>query len=341
MAPTIGALGAILVAITVAAWAITGWVRRYALNRQMIDVPNQRSSHSAPTPRGGGLSIVLVVLAAIAFQTAWGTITLDQGLALFGGGSVVAGIGWMDDHNGLPPLWRAVAQFLAASVVLVAIGVPTELRLGTVSVPLGFLAPLLSALGMVWLTNLFNFMDGIDGFAAGEACLVAMLGGALLLVGRENGLGLTALALSAASAGFLIWNWPPARIFMGDVGSGFIGFMLGALAIAGDVAGDVPLVLWLIPLGVFIVDSTATMLRRVGRERIYEAHRRHAYQRLVRGGLSHRRVTLGAMGGTVGLSSLAALAWYVPGLTPIVVVVALALLLGTYWAVERRHPMWE
>jgi Fuc2NAc and GlcNAc transferase len=323
----------------VAAWWGTSLLRRYALGRSLVDIPNHRSSHSLPTPRGGGLAIVVVAAMGIALQMALGGLDRGVGIGLAGGG-LIALVGWVDDHREVRARWRAMAQLAAAVWFISWAGAPDSLWLGAWSLPLGAAAPVLAVVGLVWLTNLFNFMDGIDGIAGGEAVSVGAVGGFLLLASEAPGLAGTAFLVAAASMGFLVWNWAPARIFMGDVGSGFLGFMLGAVAIASDRAGAVPLLVWLLLLGVFVFDATITLLRRLRREPFYEAHRRHAYQRAVAAGLSHRAVAFLVMGLNAVLGVIAAIAWTWPAAAPLSALAAAGLLTAAYLVVERRRPMW-
>jgi Fuc2NAc and GlcNAc transferase len=329
-----------LAVATGAAWWGTSLLRRYALARAIVDIPNQRSSHSSPTPRGGGLAIVIVALVGVALQVAAGGLEREIGIGILPAGALTALVGWIDDHGDLRARWRALAQFAAAIWFVYWAGAPASILVGAWSVPLGVSAPVLAVVGLVWLTNLFNFMDGIDGIAAGEAVSVGMVGGLLLLASGAPGLAGTAFLVAAASMGFLVWNWAPARIFMGDVGSGFLGFMLGAVAIASDQAGAVPLVVWMLLLGVFVFDATVTLIRRLRRERFYEAHRRHAYQRAVAAGLSHRTVTLLVLALNALLSAFAGIAWAWPDAAPIAALAVIGLLTFTYLVVERRHAMW-
>jgi Fuc2NAc and GlcNAc transferase len=176
-------------------------------------------------------------------------------------------------------------------------------------ISLGYLGSLLAMLGIVWALNLFNFMDGIDGIAASQAIFMAGAGAVLaILSGMSVSTSAAALVVAAASLGFLVWNWPPARIFMGDVGSGFLGFVLAVLALAALRERAVMLPVWLILSGVFVIDATVTLLRRVARrERVYEAHRSHAYQWQARRWNSHLRVTMAC--GLFNLLWLAPWAW--------------------------------
>ncbi|MDQ6959827.1 MAG: hypothetical protein Q9M27_02270, partial [Mariprofundaceae bacterium] len=186
----------------------------------------------------------------------------------------------------------------------------TNLQVGVWTLSLGWFGNVLAALGIVWLINLYNFMDGIDGLAGGEAVTVAVGGAILLGLGGAMDLALVALLLAAASGGFLIWNWPPARIFMGDVGSGFLGYVFAIIALASEKAGAVPAIVWVVLLAIFIFDATYTLMWRVlNGERWYAAHRSHAYQRLVQGGWSHLRVTNTLL--CINILILFAIAWII------------------------------
>lgn len=273
---------------------LTGRIRRLALQRNMMDLPNERSSHTQPTPRGGGLSIVLIVLAGVLILGMAGLIPARIALA-FLMGSIVAFIGWRDDRGGLPPLTRAVVQTGAAAAAVALLGGVPVLDLGFAVIEWGWAGHLIGIIGIVWMTNLFNFMDGIDGLAASEAVFVFGVGGILLAVTGLSPIVLVCALYAGGSLGFLRWNWPPARIFLGDVASGFLGFSIGAMAIAA-AEGGFPLWVWLILAGVFVCDATVTLIRRMARgERWYHPHRSHAYQHLTRRWNSHRRVTVGVI----------------------------------------------
>lgn len=283
----------LLVAVFVASWTMTAGVRRYALARSIMDIPNARSSHQIPTPRGGGVAIVLGFLGCLPLAGLLGAVDGRSLLALLPAGALVAAIGFLDDHRHIPARWRLLGHFVAALWLLCWLGGVPPLPMPWGMLDLGLLGDFLGLVFLVWLLNLYNFMDGIDGIAGLEAISVC-LGGALCgwAVGTSQ-LAWLPLILGLAAAGFLVWNFPPARIFMGDAGSGFLGLILGGLALqAGAVAS--PLIWsWLILLGVFIVDATFTLIRRLIRgERVYEAHRSHAYQRASRRYGSHLRVSL-------------------------------------------------
>ncbi len=275
------------------ALVLTYLARRLALKRRILDLPNERSSHQQPTPRGGGAAVVLVFLGLlIAF---WSTGVLDArtGLGLALGGGIIALVGFLDDLSHVPVRWRLLCHFGSAAVVVYAVGGLPPLVFWGEAVNLGWAGHLLAVLGLVWLLNLYNFMDGIDGIAGVEAVTAAFTLGFLLWLEGWPQLATLLFCLGAANAGFLCWNLPPARIFMGDVGSGFVGLMLGALGLLAAAVS--PAYFWaaLILLGVFMVDATITLFRRLGRgERVYQAHRSHAYQYAARRFGSHRPVTL-------------------------------------------------
>ena len=272
---------------------LTGVMRRFALVHSVLDVPNERSSHSTATPRGGGLAIVLVVSAAIAILASLARVQPRLLMALLGG-IAVAGIGFVDDRRSVRAGLRLAVHAGAALWALVWVGGLPVLRVGDQILQLGWAGDALALLGIVWTLNLFNFMDGIDGIAASEAAFVAFAGAALSLSGgHASNASATAPVFGAACCGFLVWNWPPAKIFLGDVGSGYLGYVIAVLAL--DAARDNPVAIWIWLLlgGVFFVDATVTLIRRLVRgEHVHEAHRSHAYQWLARRWRSHRRVTV-------------------------------------------------
>lgn len=256
------------------------WVlRRYALMNSLIDIPNARSSHLVPTPRGGGVAIVLTFLFCLPVLAQNNLMSWSLTWALLGAGGSVAVLGFLDDHGHIAARWRLLGHFTAAGWAIYWLGGLPALNLFGVMVDLGWFGALLAAVYLVWLLNLYNFMDGIDGLASVEAISVC-IGGTLLylLVGQSALVGLP-LLLGCAVVGFLIWNFPPARIFMGDAGSGFLGMTLGILSLQAAWVAPQLLWSWLILLGVFIVDATFTLMRRLLRgDKVYEAHRSHAYQ---------------------------------------------------------------
>lgn len=284
----------VLLVIASLSFVLTWLLRRYALASSLMDVPNARSSHSVPTPRGGGVAIVICFLLAVLGLALTGHVDSATAYALCGAGGLVAVVGFLDDHGHIAARWRLLGHFAAATWALFWMGgLPAISMFGTV-VDLGWFGHVMAAIYLVWLLNLYNFMDGIDGIASVEA-VCACVGGALLYawLGSTAGSVITVLSLAAAVIGFLIWNFPPARIFMGDAGSGFLGITLGVLSLQAAAASPQLFWAWLILLGVFVVDATFTLLRRLLRgERVYEAHRSHAYQYASRHYGRHLPVTL-------------------------------------------------
>jgi UDP-N-acetylmuramyl pentapeptide phosphotransferase/UDP-N-acetylglucosamine-1-phosphate transferase len=282
---------------SVAAFAISvALTRRFcnpASRLHVLDHPNERSLHSRPTPRTGGVAIFVALSVAVG---SWG---LGAGLtsSLYGlgaGAGLVAALSFLDDRKGLPVSVRLPGHLVAATLLVIA-----GLYLPGFSLPgLAWYWPerlgiLLSLLFLVWMINLYNFMDGMDGFAAGMAVIgfgtLALLG---YLAGNPVFLALNLMVVSA-SAGFLLFNFPPARIFMGDTGSSLLGLLAGGLSIWGAREGVFPFWVALLVFSPFIVDATVTLLRRLGRgERVWQAHKSHYYQRLVQSGWGHRKTVL-------------------------------------------------
>ncbi|OTE95238.1 glycosyl transferase [Crenothrix sp. D3] len=269
---------------------LTGLLRRYALAASLLDIPNARSSHSLPTPRGGGVAIVIVFLSgiiALSLSGLWATSTL---WAFLGAGAWVAVVGFIDDHQHIPARWRLLAHFIGAIWGLFWLGLPTLSLFGMNLTALGYV---LAAFYLVWMLNLYNFMDGIDGLASIEAITVCLGGILLLAFGSSTADYYGLILLLMAVVGFLLWNFPPAKIFMGDAGSGFLGITLGLFSIQAAHHAPQFFYSWLILLGVFIVDATWTLIQRFLRgEKVYEAHRSHAYQFTSRQYASHKTVSL-------------------------------------------------
>ena len=278
--------------------ALTFQIRRSALHKQLLDIPNDRSLHTVPTPRGGGAAIVLVFTAAIITLTATDYVETKNAAILIGCGALVAVTGFLDDRQLLSHARSRLAlHFVAAVIAISALGgLPTLPVFGT-NVSLGIFGGILAAVYLVWLLNLFNFMDGVDGISGAQ--VVSVCGAAAFLIHRtthDYNIASLPLALAAATLGFLVFNWPPAKIFMGDVGSGFVGFIIGILSIiSADTAPPLGWV-WVILLGVFIVDATVTLIGRlIRKQKPHVAHRSHAFQHLALRFGSHKRVTIGVV----------------------------------------------
>jgi len=291
-------MGPVIVSIAafIVSWWLTRRVRRYAIGRQLLDIPNERSSHSVVTPRGGGIAIVVATLGSLVGMAALGALDWPHAWGLFGGGALAAAIGFLDDHRHVAARWRLAVHGLAAAWVLWWFGgMPAVEILGT-SMDLGWTGHILAVVYLAWMLNLTNFMDGIDGIAALEAVTVCV-GGVLLYVAAVPGETRWAipLMLAMSALGFLVWNWPPATIFMGDVGSGFLGLMTAALSLQAAQAAPQLLWGWIILLAVFVVDATVTLIRRLlAGQPVYQAHRTHAYQHAAQWRGAHKPVTCAA-----------------------------------------------
>lgn len=283
----------LLLAVFAVSWILTLVLRRYALAKSLMDIPNERSSHSVPTPRGGGVAIVVAFALALPILAALDLLSTPALIGLLGSGLLVAVIGFADDHGHIAARWRLLGHFIAAAWALFWLNGLAPISFFGASVDLGWFGNVLAVIYLVWMLNLYNFMDGIDGLAGAEAisvclgmCLVYWFSGSVELIWVP-------LILAAAVAGFLCWNFPPARIFMGDAGSGFLGIVLGGLALQAAWGNPELLWSWLILLGVFVVDATWTLICRLVRgDKVYQAHRSHAYQYASRQFASHRVVTL-------------------------------------------------
>lgn len=284
---------------------VTGAVRRQLLRWQVLDRPNLRSSHQIPTPRGGGLALIpLALVAWVLWAAGHGPLPPGFWLVLVGA-AVLAGLSWLDDMKGLSSALRFAVQGGAVALGMVGLsdGGP---------VFQGLLPPWLDALAAgfawLWFVNLFNFMDGIDGITGVETLSIAFgLALCLWLAGGQPAALALAMLLAGAMLGFLPWNWSPAKIFLGDVGSVPLGYLLGWLLLAAAAEG-----LWacaVILPAYYLADATLTLLKRGLRgEKVWQAHKEHAYQRAVQGGLSHAAVSLRVLAGNLGLIWFAFLA---------------------------------
>lgn len=269
---------------------LTGRLRRLLIRNRVLDMPGERSSHTVPTPRGAGLVLVPVILLAFAALNLTGTVPAGRaGWIVIVAIAALAGISWVDDRRGLSPLTRLVAQFGWVIVGLFALPPPGLIFQGILP---HWLDWTIAAALWVWFINVFNFMDGIDGLAGSETAAIGV--GLALLVLAVPGLfpfGALGLVLIGAVLGFLVWNWQPARIFLGDVGSVPLGYFIGWLLLGVATQGY-----WaaaLILPAYYLGDATLTLAIRLWRrEKIWQAHREHFYQRAVRGGMSHQATVI-------------------------------------------------
>ena len=261
---------------------LTLLIKNIAQKHAIVDTPSARSSHTVATPRGGGLAIMIAFFLGISYL--FFTAQLSTGLysALFATLPIIA-VSLLDDIRPQSVRIRLSVQLLCSILALYALGGVTQMNLGIVLLE-GFWVNILALLMLLWLTNLFNFLDGIDGYAASEALFVAL--GAYFLFHTEP-----PLYLAAATAGFLLFNWHRASIFMGDVGSAPLGFIIGVFAL--HESSSEHFVGWIVLVSLFLFDATLTLVRRLrNHEEIWKPHKKHMYQRLHQWGLSHSDVVL-------------------------------------------------
>lgn len=270
--------------VPVASFAVTWMSVRLLLHRfsdRILDHPNERSLHQHPVPRTGGIGVVagVAVSGVLASPVEWWPLWL--------GAVLLVGISFLDDLVGLPILWRFVAHVVVASVLVG--GLPT--------LALGMGWSVIAIVAVVWMINLYNFMDGMDGLAGGMALIgFGFLAVAAFLTG-DHSLALVTLSIAAAAGAFLVFNFHPARIFLGDAGSTTLGFLAAGVGLIGWKSGTWPLGVPLLVFAPFIVDASVTLVRRImSGEKFWQAHRTHYYQRLVLSGWSHRKTSLAEYG---------------------------------------------
>jgi UDP-N-acetylmuramyl pentapeptide phosphotransferase/UDP-N-acetylglucosamine-1-phosphate transferase len=283
-------------------------IRRYAESRKIFDHPNERSSHTIPTPIGGGWAIVILVLLTALFSLK--DITLIHALVYIVCATILAWVGWRDDVQSLSPIFRFVVQGLVAAASIFVMGYFKFVTIPMLGeIPLGVVGILITFLWIVGMTNAYNFMDGIDGMAGGVA-VAGGLGWMMLASNAKTPFAFwVAFAVAASSLGFLGHNWPPAKIFMGDVGSTFLGYTFAVLPLlSSDKSGDA-LMLGTLLMWTTIMDAGVTFIKRViRRENVFAPHRTHLFQRLVIAGYSHAAVSSLYISLTL-LAGLLAYAW--------------------------------
>ena len=295
-----------------------------------MDIPNERSSHLTPTPRGGGIAFVATSLVGFLLILINSELDRADLLALCCAGVIVAIAGHLDDRQKISgAIIRLGFHALGAIILIVGIGFPSQISLFDRTVDTGVIGSILGVLYLVWLLNLFNFMDGTDGIAASEAIFVCLAGAILNYhVLSDINFISAAIVLAASTLGFLLYNWSPAKIFMGDVGSGYLGIVIGGLSLTAAKQQPDLLWVWIILLAVFVSDATITLIRRLLRkQKPHVAHRSHAYQHLVIRFNSHSKV------------ALIVLATNVVWLLPIAFLVANKQLTGTTGVVVAYIPL--
>lgn len=287
---------AVLIIIFALSATIAHFIRKYARKLKLIDVPNERSSHDIPKPRGGGMAFVISFLLGLVILFYMHLITYQLLSAFVGGGFLVAFVSFLDDRGHVPASLRLLIHTIAAVWVLwVFHGMPA-LTLGFFTWHWHKLGTIVGVIGLVWLINLYNFMDGIDGLAASEAVVISLLASVLLFLSGDQMLIWVLLLLAFSVTGFLIWNWSPAKLFMGDSGSTFLGYTFGVLLVSSGSYNSENVWQWLILLGVFWVDATVTLIRRMRHgDKLSTPHKTHAFQIAATRWDSHKIVVLAVM----------------------------------------------
>ena len=275
----------IILILAFCSFFLTYIIRRIALKNKIVSIPNERSLHVNPTPVGGGLAIVITWYAGITILFFNGFLERSLYYALLSG-VILAVISFIDDIIGLKPVVRLCFHFITAIIAFIFLQGLRQLIIPGVVFNYNFLIYPLAIIGIVWFINLFNFMDGVDGFAALEASTICLV--IYILSGN-----IINLLLIACISGFLFWNLPKAKIFMGDVGSTQLGFILIVLGIYFHNSFQFSILNWIMLTSPFWFDATLTLYRRWRNgEKLSKAHRKHAYQRIVQSGFSHMKVNL-------------------------------------------------
>jgi Fuc2NAc and GlcNAc transferase len=298
-----------LVITLVCSGLLTGVALHYARRRGLLDLPGPRRSHETPTPRGGGVGLVLALALGLGVAAAQDLIGGSLAAVIVIASLARATLSWIDDHRPVSSLARLSFHFLIAAGALWGLGGLEQLQFGPWQIENVWLRQSLAVIALVWVTNLFNFMDGIDGLAASQTLFCGAMIAFLAAIGGSPELAGIALLVAVSGAGFLPWNFPRARIFMGDVGSATLGFVFGLLCVQGANQGVMPVLVSAMVLALFVTDATATFLYRLlGGHQWYTAHREHAYQLWTRRGWSHVRVVAVAM--LLNLAFILPLVWW-------------------------------
>ena len=261
---------------------------QYLLSRNIVDVANERSMHDGEVPRGGGLVIFFAAIVAAILMALISHRTLFFS-AIIGYLSGWALLSWCDDRRDLSPLLRFPVQLILSAFAVAAFGWVDRLY----GFDLGILGPILCVLGITWLANLNNFMDGMDGLAASQAIISLLTFAVWFYFLGDQHLALMCAIVAAACYGFLISNWHPAKVFMGDVGSITLGAFYGLLIIIAFTRYDVPVLSSLMVVSLFVFDASVTLVRRAfNKEKIWLPHRSHFYQRAAALGIDHEKIVL-------------------------------------------------
>jgi Fuc2NAc and GlcNAc transferase len=331
--------------LVAASWSGVALFRWYAISRGILDKPNKRSSHSVSTPRGGGIVFALlwfvflgtlIYFADLVDKPHWWTYLMATVPVL-----IIMYLGYLDDLRGLSAKTRFIGQCVAALLSLWVVADTGQSILPLHNLPVWLLYPV-ALVGIVWAVNLVNFMDGSDGLAATQAIFAFGVSG--YFVHQLGGYELATLSwgLVCLLLGFLVWNLPTARVFMGDSGSCFLGFLMAIFALISYHWFNLPLQYWAILTAPFWFDATVTLVRRMLRgDKWQEAHREHAYQRIMLSGWSHQKVLCGSVVINCLLSALAIWAYQEPELLNLAFTLSISFIAFVYLMIELQRPMFK
>jgi Fuc2NAc and GlcNAc transferase len=281
----------LFILVAVLSWLALRRLIPSLLVNNIVDLPNDRNLHQGVIPRGGGLVIITSLLIALIVAA-----LISDRTSLFTGLAVIvfawASLSWWDDKSDLTPKFRLLIQLVICILTVSAFGWVTQI----LGLSLSWFGPLLSVVGLLWMANLYNFMDGLDGLAASQTIVASISLAFWFFMHQDLALALVCVVVGASSYGFLLLNWNPAKIFMGDVGSIGLGGFFGTLFIIGSSRYDLSIVSFFVLFAVFIVDATATIIMRARRgEKIWLPHRQHFYQRLANAGYAHSKIALAGL----------------------------------------------
>lgn len=324
----------IVIGIFLLSFMLTWLVRKWAIYKDILDHPNDRSSHTIPTPRGGGIAIVVAFYTGLILLLTQNHIEKSLFYALLCG-IPLALIGYIDDMFNLKPGVRFFIQFSCAIAALVFLSGFQYFDLGFYVFDYAWILTIIAIIAIVWAINLFNFLDGIDGYLASEIIFLGFA--AFILTGESAG-----FMLIASCAGFLIWNWQKAKIFMGDVGSTLLGFCIAVLAIYHQNTIKLSIICWLILTVPFWMDATLTLIRRFkNKENLSKAHRKHAFQRIVQAGWSHQRTVICLLLVNLMNLILVYLAIKFPAIQIFMLIISIVLFYAIILWVDNKRPFIE
>ncbi|MBT8113884.1 MAG: glycosyltransferase family 4 protein [Arenicella sp.] len=333
---SLSAIVALLVAVAIASWLMLGWLINILSSRGIVDLPNHRTLHDRPVPRGGGMIIIgLMLISFVLIGLISGRVAMFASYAMLMTGW--AGLSWYDDRHNLGPGIRVIVQIVLAAVTVAAYGYIDVVEISSaLSLQLGISGAAITLLGLLWFANLYNFMDGMDGLAASQTIIAALTIGFWLWQFGDQGLALICFVTAAASYGFLLHNWRPAKIFLGDVGSITLGAFFATMIIIASHRYGLPVISFVLLFGVFVLDASVTLCARIARgEKFWLPHRTHYYQRLANRGVAHDRIVLLMIAVMLICSLFATISLLYRDIIWLCVVLELLLLCGAAWLTLR------